>query len=134
MTGQILLLKNEIDTDPNAVGYVDMSNIDVANSINDPIIPINKTSLTTKQLLEAIEKNPLLSLTGDKAVRVWGILSMDSVDPFGIAADIFIDAFGSGSDTIIALAVLRKQNISRAQQLGYPGKVREGHVEMARAK
>jgi len=134
MAGQILLLKNELDVDPLGIGYFSMSNIEVTDSMNDPVIQVNKSSLSAIELLESIEPAALLGLTGDVATRVWGILAMDFIDPFGIAADIFVDAFGAGSDTITELAALRVQTITRANQLGYPGHVREGHVEMARAK
>ena len=132
MTG-ITLLKSEIDSDPLSRGYSGMSNIQVADDINQKIRSRDKLSLDSSELLDSIESSALMALTGDKATRVWGVLSMNSVDPFGIAADVFIDAFGGGSNTIITLAALRIESISRAQELGYPGYVREGHVEMARA-
>lgn len=132
--GQIQLLIDELNNDPLGVSYSGMSNIEVANSLNDKSLSKNKSSLQTSEILEAIVSSALMSLTGDKAVRVWGLLGMESVDPFGVAASVLIDAFGAQSETISALAILRKESISRAQQLGYPGVVKEGHVEMARAK
>lgn len=110
-----------------------MSNIQVVESINALTRVRDKARLSTTELLEAIDSGELLALTGDVSVRVWGVLSMEQVDPFGVAASIFIDAFGTPSATITALQALRVESISRANELGYPGKVREGHVEMARA-
>ena len=134
MAGQITLLKTEIDTDPLARGYAAMSNLEVADSINTLNLERNKATITNTEVLEAIESSALLALTGDKATRVWGILSLNTIDPFGVSASVFLDAFGGGSPTITALIALRKESISRANQLGYPGLVKEGHVEMARAK
>ena len=134
MAGQIILLASEIANDPVGAGYAAMTNLEIAESINSKVISKNKTSLSAKELLEAIDSGELLGLTGDKAVRVWGILSIDSIDPFGVAVSIFIDAFGAGSATITALASLRTKLVSRANILGYPGEVKEGHVEMAKAK
>jgi len=133
MAGQIAQLKYELDNDPLVVGYSGMTNLEATDSLNDSAISVDKSSVSTKDVLDIIDSVALLALTGDAATRVWGILAMDNVDPFGIAADIFVDAFGVGSATIIALSALRVENISRAKQLGYPGIVKEGHVEMARA-
>lgn len=134
MAGQITLLKNEIDADPLLRGYSTMSNIQVADSMNALDLSRNKTSVANTEALEAIDSTALLLLTGDAATRVWGILSIESFDPFGVAVEVFKDAFGQGSATIVALAALRVESISRANELGYPGQVKEGHVEMARAK
>lgn len=132
--GQIQTLIDELTNDPLNIGYSGMSDFDVKESLNTKVYTKNKTSLTNIELLEAIESSALLALTGDKALRVWGVLGMQSIDPFGVSVSIFIDAFGAGSVTVNALKALRKESISRAQALGYPGVVREGHVQMARAK
>jgi len=134
MAGQIALLKAELDNDPFAVGYSTMTNVEVVASINAVVISKNKASIAITELFSAIDPTELLALTGDKATRVWGLLGMDSIDPFGVAASILVNSFGSGSATITALKALRKENISRANQLGYPGVVKEGHVQMARAR
>ncbi len=132
MAGQIQLLVEELTNDPLALGYTPMSNLDVAISLNALTRSRNRDSISTTEILEAIDSSALMALTGAKATRVWGLLGMNSVDPFGVAAEVLIDAFGSGSTTITALAILRVEAISRAAELGYPRKVGEGHVEMAR--
>lgn len=132
MTGQIKLLRAEITGDPLAIGYSGMNDAEVVTSINAPAHEENKTSLTNSEMLAAIVPSALVGLTGDKATRVWGVLGMATIDPFGPAEDIFKDAFDNNSPTIVALAALRKRNVSRANVLGYPGKVKIGHVEQAR--
>ena len=129
----IQTLAGELTNDPLAIGYSAMTNAEIVASINTANRGSNRDSIPTNEILEAIDSSALLALTGDKAVRVWGILAMDSVDPFGVAASILVDAFGGGSATITALAALRVEQISRANELGYSGKVREGHVELAKA-
>lgn len=134
MAGQIQLLVDELTNDPLALGYTAMTNLEIITSLNDETRSKDKAFISTSEILEAIEPTALVSLTNAKATRVWGVLGMNSVDPFGVTADVLIDAFGSGSVTILALGVLRVELISRAAELGYPSKVKEGHVEMARAK
>ena len=134
MSGQISLLKVEIDSDPLARGYAAMSNIEVANSLNAVDQSKNRLTVPNTEVLEAIVPAHLVALTGDKATRVWGVLSMDNLSLRGVAAEILKDAFQGKTATLQALAGLRSESVSRANILGYPGKVREGHVEMARAK
>ena len=111
------ILKDEITLDPLA-RYSGLTDQQIADSLNTVDRVVNKTSLSNTEILEAIDSVALLLLTGDEAVRVWGILGMDSVDPFGNAAQVFIDAFGGGSQTITDLQALRVKTISRASELG----------------
>lgn len=132
--GQIQLLINELTVDPLSLGYSTMTNVQVKDSLNSAVRNKNKSSIATADILEAIDPAELMALAGEKSVRVWGVLGMDSIDPFGVAVEVFKDAFGNTSATLVALAALRKESVSRAQELGYPGLVKEGHVEMARVK
>jgi hypothetical protein len=135
-------LKVELDGDPLTLGYAtiisaggteEFINNALANKLNAlESLEENITSLTPSQILNATDKVELLALTGDPANRVWGVLGMNDINPFGIEADIFIDAFGGGSATLTALAILRKKTISRATQLLFQA-VKTGHVQMARA-
>jgi hypothetical protein len=61
---------------------------------------------------------------------VWNILHLGNINPFGIEADLMQDIFGA-STTITALQAARKENISRAEELGL-GVVGAGQVEEAR--
>lgn len=98
--------------------YNGMSDTDIIAALSLKNKPRNKTSLSGSQILEACDPEALMALTGDKSTRVWGILGMDSVDPFGNAAQVLIDAFDAGSATITALAALRVENVSIAEEIG----------------
>lgn len=132
--GRIQILIDEMTLDPLGLGYTAMTNIQVASSMNGLTRSRNKTQLSSTEVLEAIEPAALMGLAGDASTRVWGLLGMPSFDPFGVAEDVMKDAFGFTSGTITALSDLRVEAISRAQELAYQGKVKEGHVEQARAK
>ena len=124
------ILKAELFGD-NAATYAPLTDAEVVILLNTENILTNKTSMTRQEVLEEIEPAALATLSGDNAVKVFGILS-DTINPFGNAAQVFIDAFGAQSQTITNLAAARKHNISKAQELGI-GRIREGHVQEARA-
>jgi len=125
-------LKTEIDTDPLARGYSGMTDAEVVVSLNDTIDrEVNKDSLTGTEILNSFVKADFLALTDVKKQAAWNVIHMGTINPFGVEADVLIDAFGAGSATIIALAALRKDTVSRANELGI-GKVREGNVKEVR--
>jgi len=78
----------------------------------------NRSSVSGNEILEAIDPAALSALTGDALVKVMSIIGMDSVDPFGNAAQIFVDAFGAGSQTVTDLATIRTETVSRAEVIG----------------
>jgi hypothetical protein len=124
------VLSDELTNDPEAIGYSTMSDEQVVTAINAVNREVDKTLMTRQEILENIEPSALATLTGDNATKVLGILS-DTVDPFGVAAQVFIDAFGASSQTIINLAAARKHTLSRAQELGL-SKVKTYHITEAR--
>lgn len=125
-------LKDEIANDPAGLGYAGKTPQEIADLLNIKNVDRDKTSLAGTEILEACEESALLALSGEKATRVWGILGLPNVDPFGIAEKIFIDAFGRSSVTITNLAALRVEQISRAESVGGIAiPVKAGHVEAA---
>lgn len=91
-----------------------------------------RESVTGSAVLNAIDKAEFLSKTAEQRQRVWNLLHLGTLDPFGIEADLLIDIFGAGSATITALALIRVEPISRAEERGF-GEVTAGHVQRARA-
>jgi len=77
-----------------------------------------KSSLRNKEILEACDPAELVALTGDAAASVWGLLGIDEVDPYGNAAQVFVNAFGAGSMTITNLQALRVEYVTRADVIG----------------
>jgi hypothetical protein len=130
----IQTLVDELTNDPLGRNYTPMTNIQVADSLNTADIQRDLSSLDTNTIMEAIDETELNALTDRQIMELQLVAAQDSVDPFGWAADWLIRIFGAGSATITALAPLRRETVSRAEQLGYGGIVKEGHVEMARAK
>ncbi len=88
--------------------------------------------VTGSEVLNAIDQTEFLAKTAEQQGRVWDILHLGILDPWGMEADLLVDIFGVGSATIIALAAVRVEAISRAQELGFEV-VAPGHVQRARA-
>lgn len=120
------------ELDGNVALYGAMTDQQVTDELNAVDKQQNRTSMSGDEILSNIEGSALATLTGDNAVKVMGIVGMGSVDPFGPAAQIFIDAFGGGSATITALQAARVETVSRASQIGV-GVVKLGDVMNARA-
>ncbi len=126
------VLKTELTTDPLTRGYSSMTDEAAANDMNTINRTSNKAIMMGTEILNACDKVELNNLSTDNKRLVWDIIHIaGGVNPFGIEADLFVDAFGAGSTTITTLQTLRKNNISRGEELGI-GIVREGHVQHAR--
>lgn len=92
----------------------------------------NKKTMSRTEIIDNIEVSALSTLTGDNTTKVFGVLS-DFVDPSSpVVVQVFIDAFGSGSQTIINLQASRQETVSRATQLNI-SYVALGEITNARA-
>ncbi len=125
------VLRTELTTDPKTRGYAGMTDEEAADDLNTEYRTRNRTSMTGSEVLQSIDQTRLAGLSAADKERVWQVLHLGQLDPFGVEADILINVFGPGSDTIVALQVARKENVSRAVELGL-GSVREGTVAQAR--
>ena len=124
-------LKDEITTDPLTRGYSEMTDAEVATSLNVINRERDKKSLTGTEVLNAIDITEWNALTDAAQQKIWDVIHLGTINPFGVEATIFIAVFGGGSDTITELAVIRKESISLATELGL-GVVKEIHVQRAR--
>ena len=125
-------VRSELSGDPLVRDYAGMTDAQVVADINSEYRERDKTSMTGSEVLNAIDKAEYLVLSDTDQDRVWQLLHLGDLNPFGVEADLLIAVFGSESDTITALGVVRKKGISRAVELGL-GHIKVGHVERARA-
>jgi hypothetical protein len=124
-------LKAELTVDPLTRGYAGMGIEAAAADLNTVYRERNVATLTASQALNAIVKTEFLALTDANRELVWNVLHIGDINPHGVEADLFTEAFGAGSETITALALIRVETVSRAVELGL-GRVRAGDVERAR--
>ena len=128
----IAKLKAEITDDPLGRGYSEMTDAEIATSLNTEDRPDNKKTMTSSEVLNAVDITEWNALTDAQRQIIWDVLHIGEINPFGVEATIFIAVFGGGSDTITALAVARITYISRASELGQ-GITYLAHVTQARA-
>jgi len=135
-------IRDELDNDPNAHGYAaiigvagpddEAVNLALAAELNLADIARNKATMTRQEVLDAVDDAELLAIVDAVDIaNIWGVLASDAIDPFGLAQQVFVGAFGGASQTITDLATARAELISRATELSL-GFVKPGHVQMAR--
>lgn len=125
------VLKTEISSDPLGRGYAGMTDAEVADSLNASNRTRNVALLTGSEVLNAMDRTEYNAKTAGEKALVWDILHLGDLNPFGVEADLMVDVFGIGSNTITALQALRVQSISRAEELGVVATV--GKIQEARS-
>ena len=128
----IAKLRAELTADPLGRGYAAKTDEAVAADLNTVYCERDKSLLTATEVLNAVVPAEFNALTDTVQRRIWDVIHMGEINPFGVEEKLFIAAFGAGSVTIANLAEIRKEGISRAVELGL-GRVRVGDVQRARA-
>lgn len=103
-----------------------------AVQINEVNRTKDRTSMSGSEVLNAIDTAEYNLLAPEDKDRVWQVIHLGTINPFGVEETLMKSIFGSGSTTIATLANLRKDDVSRAVELGL-GKVRAGTIREARA-
>lgn len=128
---RITIIKDELDNDPEGIGYAGMADADVVVALNAINRTRNKASITGAEAFYLTDSGEYAGLTADRKNEWLSLCAILEHDPFGVSADIALAIFGGGSATITALANYRVEPISRGQELGV-GEVVLGDVEAAR--
>jgi hypothetical protein len=126
------VLKTEIETDPLGRGYSGMSDDQIAADLNIEYRTRPRDVMSGSEILNQTDKAEYDVLQDAAKETYWKILHMGDLDPFGFEAQIMIDIFGGGSETISNLQAARMISISRGFELGL-GAVRVSDVEKAKA-
>lgn len=132
-------LRSELDAGHPVTGAYDANDQIAADQLNAVNRQRNKASLTGDEIFTATspaEYNALNSGQGNSADDQGHWLAFcgrAEIDPFATANVQFVtDLFGSGSTTLANLNTLRREDVSRAVELGL-GRVNAGDVGIARA-
>lgn len=129
--GRLDTIRTELDAGHPDTGAYNVDDALAAGEMNVVNRSRNIAELTGSQVLNAVDKVEFSALDATDKQQVWDIVHLGTVNPFGIEADLFIDIFGGGSDTIISLQALRREAVSRGVELGV-GFVGHSDVEDAR--
>lgn len=129
----IQLLATELTSDPLVRGYSGMSDEAAADSLNTIDRDQNRSSISGDAAFDATDSTEFAALSAHKQQLWLAWCGRSDIDPFGSANVAFVQwIFGGGATTITNLVALRKQQVSRATELGI-GFVRTGDVSQARA-
>lgn len=126
-------LREEIIGDPEGIGYAAMSDTEATVSLNDPVRPRNRTSMTGREVRAAVDNAEYDGLSDAKKSQFLSLVGSDDLDPFGLPANVIKDIFGIASATVPALATARIELVSRAVEIGIRSPVRISHVIAARS-
>jgi hypothetical protein len=122
------ILRDEVIADPLGRGYAGMTDQQVATDLNTVYRTTNKTSMTASDVLNAVDVTEYNALSAADQDKLWQLLAIGELNPFGIEATLVTNLFGGGSTTVTDLASLRVNNLSRAEELGYPRDVSANEV------
>jgi len=126
------VLKAELTAGHPVTGAYSANDATAATEINVVKRTRNVNKLTGDQMFAATDGVQFTGLTEEQRGLWLSFCGRESIDPFGNANVNFVTwIFGAGTATITALVALRKEDVSRAQELSL-GIVNEGHITEAR--
>lgn len=125
-------LRTELTDDPEGRGYSSMSDQEVADDLNTSYRSRNRTSMTSSEVLNAVDSAEYIKLSNDAKTEFWNLMGLGTLNPFGIEAVLMKNLFGRLSKTIATLKSLRVESITRAVERGF-GEVKSRHVGYARS-
>lgn len=127
----IAALKAELASGHPLTGTYNSDDALAADELNAVNRTRDRTSMTGRQVAAKIVNSAYDALSAEKKIQILSLIASDDIDPFGFAANVVQDIFGSGSATVLALIGARVESISRAVERKL-GTIKHGHVQMAR--
>jgi len=125
-------LKAELTAGHPVTGAYDADAATAAAQLNAVNRTKNLSSLSGDAMFGATDSASFASLSDIKKQLWVSFCGRDSIDPFGASNVNFVTwIFGAGTDTLTNLAALRKEDVSRSEELGF-GTVRPGTINEAR--
>jgi len=121
-------LCDEVQNDPLGRGYSGMTAIEILADLQTEYRTQQVMQMSGLEVSAHIDATEFAALPDADKQLVTAIAMAPQVNPWGFAANVFIDAFGAPSNTITALANARTEAISRIDELGL-GNVKVGHIE-----
>ena len=122
---QVNDLQNERTNDPLVRGYSGMTDAQFLASVTTVDRVNARTTMSAGEIFEQVDAAEFAALNNTNKARVDRVLGLGAEVIVGPgnnhqAVQEMIAAFGGGSNTLSALAVLRDQLFSRAEELGLP--------------
>ena len=80
-----------------------------------------RESMTGTEVFNAFDTAEYLALSDAQQDKVWKVLHLGTLNPFGLEAEVIKVVFGQGSTTVTALGTARTMPISRMEELQLTG-------------
>lgn len=127
-------LRDEIANDPETRGYSGMTDQQIFDNIHDPSTGATrpKAIMTASEIYNNIVEADFDALSVGDQEKIWNILHLGDLNPFGLEAQVFQTVFGGASATVTALQAARNEPISRVTELGNLGSTSLGSIHRAR--
>lgn len=130
--GQLEDLRAELEVGHPGTGPYNADDAIAAQEINVVNRQRNRPQMTGDEIFAATDGAQFDALTPEDRQLWMSFCGRDILDPFGAANVAFVvGTFGAGTATPTALIAARRENVSRADELGL-GSVRTGTVSQAR--
>ena len=122
---QVSVLQAERTDDPLVRGYSGMTDAQFLTSLTAADRINARTTMSAGEIFEQIDPGEFAALNNTQTARVDRVLGLGAQVIVGPgnnhqAVQEMIAAFGGGSATMVALAALRDQLFSRAEEIGLP--------------
>jgi hypothetical protein len=127
-------LKAELDSDPDARGYIGMSDQAATDDLNLVRVVRIKSSVSGADAFKATVDTEFDLMAASDRMEWLAICAIDALEPQNNkpAASTVIRLFGGASETVAALQSLRQETVSRAVAIGLTPLV-IGDVQNARS-
>ena len=125
-------LRVELDAGHPVTGAYSPNNATAANEINAVNRTLDRARMSASEVLNSADVTEFNGLNANDEQKLWRLLAIGELNPFGIEATIISGLFGSGSSTVSNFGQSRRDEVSRASELGL-SRVRSGTVAQARA-
>jgi hypothetical protein len=110
-------LKQEINADPESVGYAGKSHEEISNMVSRPQRLVDRDSIESSELFAALDIDEIPATPPGRQYLDWA-LSVGTILLTPVVRRQLTDMFPTGSKTRKALAQLLKRQGSRAEELG----------------
>ena len=128
-------LIDEIVNDPNTRSYSGMTDQQIFDDLHNTTLGATRPRavMTASEVYNQIVEAEMDLLSAEDQDKIWNILHLGDINPFGLEATVFQTVFGDpgSSTTVDNLQSARLEPISRVTQLGLSG-VTVGEIHRAR--
>lgn len=111
------VLQDEITNDPLGRDYAGMTDQQLVDSGYVLNRTRNRLVMSGSEVANQIDVGEFNGLTAGNEAKIWNVLHLGEINPFGIEATIFQNVFGA-SATVNNLQAARVESIGRWEEIG----------------